>query len=60
MSTVAVGSSLLTIVAAGIALLIVLFLLKVFVKLAWHLVTIGCFVILLLAVAAAVVSYFMR
>ncbi len=60
MPAVAVGSTLLTILAAAVALLIVLFLLKVFIKLAWHLVTLGCFVILLLAVGAAVVTYLMR
>jgi hypothetical protein len=60
MPAAAVGSTLLTIVAAAVALLIVLFLLKVFIKLAWHLVTIGCFVILLLAAGAALATYLMR
>ena len=60
MHAVAIGSTLLTILAAAVALLIVLFLLKVFIKLAWHLVTIGCFVILLLAAGAAIATYLMR
>ena len=51
---------LVTIVAAAIGLLILLVVLKFVLKLAWHLFTLGCAVILVLAVLAAVGSYFLR
>ncbi len=57
---VQLGSALVTIVGVALALVVGLFILKFIVKLAWHIFTLGCLAIVILALAAAVASHFLH
>ena len=57
---VQLGSPLLTLVGVALALVVGLFILKFIVKLAWHIFTLGCLVIVVLALAAAAARYFLH
>ncbi len=52
------ASALITAVGGLIALIIVFLVVKIVLRLAWRLLSIGCFLILILLLAAAVATHF--